>query len=250
LVGITIQLKFINHNQTFIPYFEEDLVMRSRRQNEVGYKCLVVIDQFLTGQLILVFFLACPLFRCSFDAYICTIFRSVYLHRICSCEVFRCVMQSDLRSTSAVHGRRCCGYIATTEFADCIAVTRSSSWGTFRPLASISQSTKVSTAICTLPGQSPVSRLNLTMTCSRNPHFHECEDSNNNAYLLCDLGSPISAVSGDTREGSVLFWATICKTVCPVLSDRCLSVCLSVCLRRWCIVAKRLDGSIWNLACR
>ena len=24
------------------------------------------------------------------------------------------------------------------------------------------------------------------------------------------------------------FWATVCKTVCPMLSDRCLSVCLSV----------------------
>jgi len=26
------------------------------------------------------------------------------------------------------------------------------------------------------------------------------------------------------------FWATVCKTVRPMLSDRCLSVCLSVCL--------------------
>jgi len=35
-----------------------------------------------------------------------------------------------------------------------------------------------------------------------------------------------------------------------MLSDRCLSVlsCLS-CLWRWCIVAKRFYGSIWNLAC-
>jgi len=32
--------------------------------------------------------------------------------------------------------------------------------------------------------------------------------------------------------------ATVCKTVRPMLSDRCLSVCLC----RWCIVAKRLDG--------
>ena len=39
-----------------------------------------------------------------------------------------------------------------------------------------------------------------------------------------------------------VFWATVCKTVRPILSDRCLSVCLSVCLWRWCIVAKRLDG--------
>ena len=53
------------------------------------------------------------------------------------------------------------------------------------------------------------------------------------------------------------FWATVCR-VRPMLSDRslsCLSVCLScpilsVCLQRWCIVAKRLDGSRWNLVCR
>jgi len=44
-------------------------------------------------------------------------------------------------------------------------------------------------------------------------------------------------------ENITNFWASICKTLCPVLSDRCLSV-LSV---RWYIVAKRLDGSRWNL---
>jgi len=41
------------------------------------------------------------------------------------------------------------------------------------------------------------------------------------------------------------FWATVCRTVCPVLSDHC-----PVCLWHWCTVAKRLDGSRWNLACR
>jgi len=41
------------------------------------------------------------------------------------------------------------------------------------------------------------------------------------------------------------FWATICKMVQPMLSDRCLS-----CLWHWCIVAKRLVGSRRNLACR
>jgi len=47
------------------------------------------------------------------------------------------------------------------------------------------------------------------------------------------------------------FWATVCKTVRPMLSVRCLScpVCQS-CLWRSCTVAKRLDGSRWNLACR
>jgi len=47
------------------------------------------------------------------------------------------------------------------------------------------------------------------------------------------------------------FWATVCKTVCPMLSIRCLSVlsvlsvCLSVCSCLWrsCTVAKWLDGS-------
>jgi len=54
------------------------------------------------------------------------------------------------------------------------------------------------------------------------------------------------------------FWATVCKTVGSVLSDRrhiCPPVCLSYpvflsCLWRWCIVAKRLDGSRWNLTRR
>jgi len=43
----------------------------------------------------------------------------------------------------------------------------------------------------------------------------------------------------------LITWATVCKTVRPMLSDRCLS-----CLWHWCIVAKRLDGSRWNLAHR
>jgi len=49
----------------------------------------------------------------------------------------------------------------------------------------------------------------------------------------------------------VIFGATVCTTVRPMLSDRCMSV-LSVCLWCWCklIVAKRLDGSRWNLAWR
>ena len=44
-----------------------------------------------------------------------------------------------------------------------------------------------------------------------------------------------------------VFGATVCKTVCSMLSDRCLSVCpvclscLSVCLQRSCTVAKRLE---------
>jgi len=55
------------------------------------------------------------------------------------------------------------------------------------------------------------------------------------------------------------FWATVCKTVRPMLSDSCLSVlscivclsvCLSVCLWRWCIVATRLDGSRCRLVWR
>ena len=47
------------------------------------------------------------------------------------------------------------------------------------------------------------------------------------------------------------FWATVCKTVRPMLSDRCLAVlsCL-YCLWLWCTVSKRLDGSRFHLACR
>jgi len=41
------------------------------------------------------------------------------------------------------------------------------------------------------------------------------------------------------------FWVTVCKPVRPMPSDRCLSV-----LWRWCIGAKRLDGSRWNSARR
>jgi len=48
--------------------------------------------------------------------------------------------------------------------------------------------------------------------------------------------------------GVTVFWATVCKTVRRMLSDP-LSV-LSVCLWHSCTVAKRLDGSRWNLACR
>jgi len=46
----------------------------------------------------------------------------------------------------------------------------------------------------------------------------------------------------------LFFWATVCKTVRPMPSDR-LSVC-PVCLWRWCIVAKGLDETRWNLAWR
>jgi len=45
------------------------------------------------------------------------------------------------------------------------------------------------------------------------------------------------------------FWATVCKTVRHMLSDRC-PVSLSVSLWRWCISAKWLDRSSWNLAWR
>jgi len=41
-----------------------------------------------------------------------------------------------------------------------------------------------------------------------------------------------SHISGKMVEFTLPFEATVCKTVCPVLSDRCLSVlsvCLSVC---------------------
>jgi len=48
------------------------------------------------------------------------------------------------------------------------------------------------------------------------------------------------------------FWTTVSKTVRPMLSDCCpvCVSCLPASLWRWCIVAKRLDGSRWNLARR
>jgi len=51
-----------------------------------------------------------------------------------------------------------------------------------------------------------------------------------------------------------VFWATVCKTVRPMLSDRCpvcliVLSCLSVTFVH-CTVDKRLDGSRRNLACR
>jgi len=45
-------------------------------------------------------------------------------------------------------------------------------------------------------------------------------------------------------------FATVCKAVRPMLLVRCLSVLSVLCLLRLCIVAKRLDGSRWNLARR
>ena len=44
-------------------------------------------------------------------------------------------------------------------------------------------------------------------------------------------------------------WVTICKTVCPMLSDRCL-YCLYVCRSVMYIMAKRLDGSRCHLVRR
>jgi len=46
-----------------------------------------------------------------------------------------------------------------------------------------------------------------------------------------------------------VFGRPFVKTVRRMLSVRCMSVC-PVCMWRWCIVAKRLDGSRWNLARR
>jgi len=42
----------------------------------------------------------------------------------------------------------------------------------------------------------------------------------------------------NSKEGDFEFWATVCKMVRPMLSDRCLSS-----VQRLCLVAKQLDGS-------
>jgi len=54
--------------------------------------------------------------------------------------------------------------------------------------------------------------------------------------LLCEFGYNV----GDVMDR--IFWATVCKMVCPIDAIGPFSVRLS-CLWRWCIVAKRLDGS-------
>jgi len=54
--------------------------------------------------------------------------------------------------------------------------------------------------------------------------------------VVCLFYLQLPAISMLLRD----FWATVYKTVRPMLSDSCLS-CL-FCLWRWCIVAKRLDG--------
>jgi len=58
------------------------------------------------------------------------------------------------------------------------------------------------------------------------------------------VNSFISRQNALASRHQVSFWATVCKTVRPTLSDRCL-FCrfLSVCLSRQCIVAKQLDRS-------
>jgi len=56
----------------------------------------------------------------------------------------------------------------------------------------------------------------------------------------------VTIIIADLR---ISFWATVCKTVCPILSDHCPSVC-PVCLWCLCIVAKRLDGSRCHLVQR
>jgi len=58
---------------------------------------------------------------------------------------------------------------------------------------------------------------------------------------LCQLSE--KALQYIRQSKWVSFWATVCKTVRPMLSDRCLSVCDVG-------VAKRLDGSRWNFAWR
>jgi len=52
------------------------------------------------------------------------------------------------------------------------------------------------------------------------------------------------------EHSNVTAWKTLILQP-RFLGDRLLSVpCMSDCLQRWCIVAKRLDGSRWNLASR
>jgi len=69
------------------------------------------------------------------------------------------------------------------------------------------------------------------------PGYPSCRPPKNRKYITyCNVvrggSSFVSTVNADRelREvWSCSFWATVCKTVRPMLSDRCLSVCLSVC---------------------
>ena len=67
-------------------------------------------------------------------------------------------------------------------------------------------------------------------------HFDECV-----AVQLCFSLQRSNCQTTTQNNICYCFWATVCKTVCPMLLVHWLSV-LSVCLWRWCIVAKRLDG--------
>jgi len=74
----------------------------------------------------------------------------------------------------------------------------------------------------------------------------------NNCPIAWGIWAPPDTITHWHLDRLSCFWATVCKTVRPMLSDRCpvcASVCLS-CLWRWCTGAKRLDGSRWNFARR
>jgi len=81
-----------------------------------------------------------------------------------------------------------------------------------------------------------------------------------NSLKTCWASGGLDTGVQDTRSWKLFaaqvanFWATVCKTIRPMLSNRCLSlsllsICLS-CLWRWCTVEKRLDGLRWNFTCR
>jgi len=57
----------------------------------------------------------------------------------------------------------------------------------------------------------------------------------------CRTGPGYSLLYKNELDRFSRFWATVCKTVRPMLSDRCLScpICLSVCLSVWVV------GVLW-----
>jgi len=70
--------------------------------------------------------------------------------------------------------------------------------------------------------------------------------------LMAEIQIPVSrqVAIAHVNYFCVVFWATVCKTVRPMLSDRCLPV-LS-CLSRWCIVPNSWlaqDATLSNTVC-
>jgi len=57
---------------------------------------------------------------------------------------------------------------------------------------------------------------------------HSCHNDTGIRTILYVSNFSGPEMNSVATRGPSIFWATVCKTVRPILSDRCLSVCLSV----------------------